>query len=122
MVSATVRRAALVAAMVLLAPLGWLSESVQGPMERSEAVVARVVPPATPQGPAIRRQNNPGSWLFAFRSALGRGLLAVAVVTALALLHLAVWGRFTALPPAASSLVRRRHAISLRAPPVTSCA
>ncbi|MDQ4070884.1 MAG: hypothetical protein M3203_15650 [Actinomycetota bacterium] len=118
--SVAARRLALVAAIVVLAPV-WCRPVAAAQTRgeaRGSAVLAGRRAPAAPSVPAIRRQTPGVSWVQLSRAALGRALLVVAALALLALLRLAPWATPSPLSAAASSLARCRHAISLRAPPL----
>jgi hypothetical protein len=115
--SATARRFALVAGMVLLASLGGLPGSTLGRVERSDGDLASPATSALAPVPAIRRHGAPASWP---QQSQARGLLAVAAAALLVLARLAPWGAVAAVQLAPSPLARRRHAIALRAPPLAA--
>jgi hypothetical protein len=127
--SATVRRFALVAAVVLLAPV-WARQAptarvVQGVESALVGAVAAdgtlAAPATATPGAALRRQAGAGWGLSGTRADHGRAVAALALVALLSLLRPAPWARLRAAREAPSSLVRRRFAIALRAPPLPSC-
>jgi hypothetical protein len=71
--------------------------------------------------PAVRRHVAGGWAAGGARAEHGRALVALALVALLSLLHPLPWARLRAGRSAASSLVRRRYAIVLRALPVPAC-
>ena len=71
--------------------------------------------------PSIRRQASGGWWVTGTRVDPGRTLLALGIVVLLSLLRLVRWDTIDAARSAPSPLVRRRHAIALRAPPPPFC-
>jgi hypothetical protein len=75
-----------------------------------------------PSAPAIRRQVAAGWWMAGSRADHGRRVLVVGVVALLSLLLVVPWSILETRRSARSPLVRRRHAIALRAPPLPSCA
>ena len=120
MAPATFRRFALVAAMVLLAPFWCRPSVVVRAVSSPGTMLVGLATDGTPATPAIRRQTA-GAWGMAGRFEQGRRLLAVGVVALLSLLLVGPWSVLQTLRSAPSSLVRRRHAIALRAPPLPSC-
>lgn len=119
--SAAIRRFAFVAALLLLAPI-WCRPSAV-----AEALVALDAPGMamvglTPAGagtvPAIRRQATGAWWTAASRPDGGRSLTAVGLLALFALVGLTPWATLVASATAPPSLGRRRHVISLRAPPL----
>jgi len=115
--SATIRRFALVAALLLLAPISCRPSVVVRAAENSVFVVG-LTRSGGSAAPAIRRHTSTGWWMVASRADHGRDLMAVGVVALLSLLTLAGWGRVAAVRAAPSPLSRRRHVIALRAPPL----
>lgn len=120
--SATIRRFAFVVAILLLAP-AWCQSSV---VARAVGTPGRALVGLTPGGagtvPAIRRQL-PGDW-WAAGARLGpvRTLATLGVLALMSVLRLVPWATLAAARSALSSLGRRRHVISLRAPPPAVCA
>jgi hypothetical protein len=121
MTSATVRRFAFVAAMVLLAPIWCRPASVTRAVETPGAVIAGLVDAGAAAAPAIRRHAPAGWWMAASRASHGRTLVVLGTLALLALLGLAPWARVQTVRRAPSPLVRRRHVIALRAPPLPFC-
>ncbi len=115
---ATIRRFALVAAMVLLAPVWCRPAVLVQPLESLRAPLAGLAPNGGSSMPAIRRSAVAGWWIAASRTDYGRGPVAVGVVALIALLTLAGWAPLLAMRSSPSPLVRRRHVIALRAPPL----
>jgi hypothetical protein len=120
--SATIRRFALVAAMVLLAPLSFRPSVVVRAVQVPGTIVAGLPSDGSPASPAIRR-HTAGAWAMAgTRVDQARRLLGLGVVALLSLLVIGPWSILESRRSAPSPLVRRRHAIALRAPPLPSCA
>lgn len=119
--SATIRRLALVAAVVLLAPIWCRPAAVVPILDSSGAVLVGVAPTGGSSTPAIRRSPVAGWWVAASRSDHGRGPVAVGVVALLSILTLAGWAQLLPVRQAPSPLIRRRHVIALRAPPSPVC-
>ncbi len=113
--SATARRFALVAVIALLAPLWW--QPVTGSVELAGTVVLRIAAPAPSPAPAIRRNVSTGPWVFGSRPLQGRLVVAALLMALVALVPVGPWTGVVAVGAGPSSLIRRRHAISLRAPP-----
>lgn len=116
--SATTRRFALLAAILLLVPV-WCRPSVAriAPDTPVQAVVGPA--PAGPgSAPAIRRLAGDGWPRAGARLDHGRIVAALGLVGALALMGLAAWATLLAVRAAPPSLGMRRHVISLRAPPL----
>ena len=120
--SATVRRFALVAVMVVLVTLSGRPSVVDRAVGTTDAALVRIVSGTPPAAPAIRRHVAPGGWILGSRVDHGRTLLALAVLAMLSLLRPLPWSTLDPLRSAPSSLTRRRHVIALRAPPVPTCA
>ncbi len=119
--SATIRRLALVAAVVLLAPLWCRPSVVVRAVQVPGSMVVGLASDGAPAAPAIRRQAA-GAWsIVGLRTDLGRRLLSVGVVALLSLLVVGPWSVLESRRSAPSPLARRRHAIALRAPPLPSC-
>ena len=107
--SARARCFALVAALVLVAPVGFRATSEARSVERSEGLYVGMPPAGTGPALVVRRQAG-SSGASALRAT------AAAVVALVWLLLLVRWATFAGVP-AASPLTRRRHVIALRAPP-----
>jgi hypothetical protein len=119
--SATSRRFALVAAMVLLAPI-WCRPAVITTARQAPGTVLLALTPADHGAtPAVRRQISGGWRMAGTRSDFGRGLVLLGVAALLALVRPAPAARVAAAR-VAPPLARRRHAIALRAPPLPSFA
>jgi hypothetical protein len=119
--SATIRRFAIVAVMVLLAPV-WARPAPIGPGARSSgATLAGVTPVGAPAAPAIRGHVGGGWWAAAIRTDVGRRLPALAVLALVSLLLSVSWTSVAERRSAPSPLRRRRHVIALRAPPLPAC-
>ena len=114
--SATIRRFALVAAMVLLAPIWCRPAAVVTPLKSAGAPLIGLAPTGGSSTPDIPRSGVAG-WWTASRTDYARGPVAVGVVALLALLTLAGWAPLVAMRSSPSPLIRRRHVIALRAPP-----
>jgi len=119
--SATIRRFALVAAMVMLAPLWCRPAAVISTLETSGALIVGVADAGATTAPAIRRQVTTGWWAAASRANQVRNLLVDGTLALLALFGVVLWARLVIRPGARSPLVRRRHIIALRAPPLPFC-
>ena len=115
--SATARRFALVAAMVVLAPVWFRAVSAVHAPEPSDGLFVGMAHASTVPAPVIRRIAD--SWPS---SASAHAPTPAAVATLLALLVLARWARLCADPTGASPLARLRHVIALRGPPRRACA
>ena len=116
--SATVRRFALVAAMVLLVPVWSRMADAAATVVPSDGVFVSLAATDAVPAPAVRR-HVAGVWrLSAQRPEHGRSLVALAFVALLSLLRPVRWDALGAARSAPSPLVRRRHVISLRAPPL----
>lgn len=116
--SATIRRFAIVAAMLLLVPLWSQPSTADRVLDRPGQALVTVAPGPGATVPAIRRQAA-GSWWAAARADHGRTLVALGLLGMLALPSLAPWATVRAALVAPPPLGRRRHVISLRAPPLT---
>ena len=115
--SATLRRFALVAAILLLAPV-WCRPSVADAAPREPGpVLARMAKSGASAIPAIRRQAAGSLRSAGARPDHGRILVAWGLLGLLALIALAPWATLRAVRAAPSPCGRRRHLISLRAPP-----
>ena len=120
--SATIRRFAFVAAILLLGPVWCQPGSVGGALERPGRALVGLAPAGTGTVPAIRRHAAGAWWTTAVRADHGRFLAAVGLLALLSLTRLLPWATLQAVRSAPSSLGRRRHIISLRAPPSFCCA
>lgn len=120
--SATIRRSAFVAAILLLAPVWCQPGPVPGALERPGRALVGLAPTGTATVPAIRRHATGAWWTAAVRADHGRFLAAVGLLALLSLMRLLPWATLEADRTAPSSLARRRHIISLRAPPSACCA
>ena len=115
--SATTRRFALLAAILLLVPV-WCQPSVAHRALETHALAVVGLAPAGPGSvPAIRRLAADGWPRAGARLDHGRTMAALGLTGALALVGLAAWATLLAIRTARPSLGRRRHIISLRAPP-----
>lgn len=115
--SATTRRFALTAAILLLAPV-WCRPAVA--LSTSDVpgmAVARLAPAAAGSIPAIRRHAADGWSRALARPDHGRGVVALGVLGLLSLMGVAPWAILRIVGAAPSTLGRRRPVISLRAPP-----
>jgi hypothetical protein len=126
--SATVRRFALVAVLVLLVPAWGRSGPATGSVRAAASVLVRgakagtlSAPDAAAPAATMRRQAAGALGLSGARSDHRRAMAALALVVLLALARTPAWARTRASRRAPSSLVRRRYAIVLRAPPLPSC-
>ena len=109
--SATIRRFAFVAALLLVAPISCQASVAVRAVKSSGVLVVGVTPRSGPAAPAIRRHASPAWWMAG-------GLVAVGVFALLSLLALAGWSPLRVVWSAPSPLTRRRHVIALRAPPL----
>ena len=116
--SATIRRFAFVAALLLLAPISCRASVVVRAAESYGVLVVGLTPSGGSAAPALRRHTSTGWWMAASRADHGRGLVAVGVVALLSLLTPARWSPLAAVRSARSPLTRRRHVIALRGPPL----
>jgi len=115
--SATVRRFAFVAALLLLAPAWCRSSLARGAVQLPGQVVSALSRGDAGALPAIRRHDAGGVWSARGRPEHGRKLLALELLALLSLIRLVPWATVAAVPMAPPALGRRRHVISLRAPP-----
>lgn len=113
--SATIRRFALVAAVVLLAPIWCRPSAVVPTPDSSGVVLVGLAPTGGTSTPAIRR--SAVGWWWTTASRADDGPHSAGVIALLALLTLAGWTPLVAVRSAPSPLARRRHVIALRAPP-----
>jgi hypothetical protein len=115
--SATVRRFAFVAALLLLAPV-WCQSSLAS---RAVALPGHVLSGLSGGDagtlPAIRRHDAGGVWSARVRPEHSRKLFAVGLLALLSFIRLVPWATVSAVLMAPSPLGRRRYVISLRAPP-----
>jgi hypothetical protein len=117
MKSATVRRFALVAALLLLAPVWGRSTLASRAVEVPGHVLAGLSRGDPGTLPAIRRHDGGGLWSARARPEHSRKLFAIGLLALLSLIRLVTWATVDAIRTAPSPLGRRRHIISLRAPP-----
>ena len=116
--SATTRRFALLAAILLLLPV-WCRPSVaRTALETPSLAVVGLAPAGAGSVPAIRRLTGDGWPRAGARLDHGRAVATLGLAGALSLLGLTAWATFLAVRSAPPSLGRRRHVISLRAPPL----
>jgi hypothetical protein len=114
---ATVRRFAFVAALLLLAPVWCSSSWASSAAEVPGHVLAGLSRGNDGTLPAIRRHDGGGLWSARVRPEQSRKLFALGLLILLSLIRLAPWASVEAILLAPSPLGRRRHVISLRAPP-----
>ena len=115
--SATIRRLALVAALLLLTPV-WCGPSVLAEaMTAPGAAVIELTQGPAGGPPAIRRVDAGGWWAARTRPEQTRKLVALGLLVLLSLIRLLLSDTVHVRPLAPSPLGRRRHVISLRAPP-----
>lgn len=119
--SAAIRRFAFVASLLLLAPIWCRPSAVTEALDAPGLAMVGLSPAGAGTVPAIRRQAAGAWWTAASRPESGRSLAAVRFVALFALLGLTPWATLVAAGSAPASLGRRRHVISLRAPPL-ACA
>jgi hypothetical protein len=116
--SATTRRFAVLAAILLLVPV-WCRPSVaHTALNTHELAVVGLAPAGPGPVPAIRRLVGDGWPRAGARLDHGRAVAALGLAGVLSLMGLARWARLVAVRAAPPSLGRRRHVISLRAPPL----
>lgn len=115
--SATVRRFALVAALLLLSPVWCRSSLVSGPVHVPEQLLSAFSRGDAGDLPAIRRQDAGGVWSARARPEHSRKLFAFGLLALLSLIRLVPWATVESALMAPPALGRRRHVISLRAPP-----
>ena len=116
--SATVRRFALVAALLLLTPVWCRSSLASGAVDVPGHVLAGLSRGDAGALPAIRRHDAGGIWSARARPEHSRKLFALGLLALLSVIRLVPWATFEAVLMAPSPLGRRRHIISLRAPPL----
>jgi hypothetical protein len=116
--SATIRRFALVAAMLLLVPVWSQPPAADRALDRRGQALVSLAPGHGASLPAIRRQSAGSWWAAAARADHGRTMVALGLIGILSLLSLAPWAMVRAALVAPPPLGRRRHVISLRAPPL----
>ena len=114
--SAAIRRFALAAAMLLLVPAWSHRPPAIRALERPGQALVSLAPGPGASLPAIRRQSG-GTWWGAARPDHGRVLALLGLLGILSLIRLAPWAMVRAALVAPPPLGRRRHVISLRAPP-----
>jgi hypothetical protein len=115
--SATVRRFAFVAALLLLTPVWCRSSLVSGAVHVPGHVLSALSRGDAGALPAIRRHDAGGVWSGRARPEQSRKLFAFGLLALLSLIRLIPWATVEATLMAPSALGRRRHVISLRAPP-----
>ena len=116
--SATIRRFALVAVILLLAPVSCRPSVASKALKAPALAVVGLAPAGAGSVPAIRRHAGDGWSRAVTRADQGRMMAALALLGLLSLIGLTPWGTLRAVPAAPSPLGRRRHVISLRAPPL----
>ena len=119
--STSIRRFALVAAMVLLAPIWYRPAALLPAPDSSGVVLVGLAPTGGSPTPAIRRPAVAWWGMAASGTDHGGGFVALGTVALLALLTLAGWAPVAAAGPAQGPLTRRRPVIALRAPPSSFC-
>ena len=119
--SATIRRFAFVAAILLLAPAWCRPAAVAEALERPGQALVGLAAAGAGTVPAIRRHAAGAWWTTAARADHGRSLAALGLLALLSLARLVPWATLEVVSTAPSSLARRRHVISLRAPPRPIC-
>ena len=115
--SAAVRRFAFVAALLLLAPIWCRPSAVAEALDSPGLATVGLSPAGAGAVPAIRRQGTGSWWTAAVRYDNGRSLAAVGLGALFSLLGLLPWATLVSTSALSPSLGRRRHVISLRAPP-----
>ena len=116
--SATSRRFALVAVILLLAPVWCRPSAAKTALEATGLAVVGLAPAGAGSIPAIRRHAANGWSRLVARADHGRAMAALGLLGLLSLLGQTPWATLRAVPAAPSPLGRRRHVISLRAPPL----
>lgn len=117
--SAAIRRFAFVAALLLLAPIWCRPSAVAEVLDQPGLSMVGLTLAGAGTVPAIRRQAAGAWWTAASRPDHGRSMAAIGLLILLALVRLTAWASLVAVTTARPSLGRRRHVISLRAPPLT---
>lgn len=115
--SATVRRFAFVAALLLLTPVWCRSSLASTAVDVPGPVLVGLSRGDAGALPAIRRYDAGTWWSARARPEHSRKLLALGLLALLSLIRLVPWATVEAVLLAPSPLGRRRHVISLRAPP-----
>jgi hypothetical protein len=109
-------------AVVLLLGIVWCRAPVVDlPVENGGRALVGSAPGGTGTVPALRRHATGGLLTTAARADHGRALAAWGLLALAALTRLLPWGTLEAVRSTPSSLGRRRHIISLRAPPLATC-
>jgi hypothetical protein len=122
--SATIRRFAFVAAILLLAAPAWCRPgAVADARDRPGRALVGLAPAAAGTVPAIRR-HAAGAWftIGAARADHGRAVAVAGLLGLLSLTRLLPWATVKAVSHVPPSIGRRRHVIALRAPPRPCCA
>ena len=119
--SATIRRFAFVAAILLLAPAWCRPAAVAEAFESPGRTLVSLAPAGAGTVPVIRRHAAGAWWTTEHRAAHGRALAAVGLIALLSLTRPLFRAMLEAVRSAPSSLGCRRHVISLRAPPPVRC-
>ena len=115
--SATARRFALVAAMVVLVPVWFRAVSAVDVPAPADGLFVGMAVGSTAPAPVIRRIAD--SWPS---PSPAHGPASAAMAALLALLLLVRWAGSCATPRGVSPLALRRHVIALRGPPLPACA
>lgn len=116
--SAAIRRFAFVAALLLLAPIWCRPSAVAEALDAPGLAMVGLSPAGAGTVPAIRRQATGAWWTAGSRPDHGRNLAVAGLLALFALVGLTPWATLVAVRTAPASLGRRRHVISLRAPPL----
>jgi hypothetical protein len=116
--SAAIRRFAFVAALLLLAPIWCRPSAVAEALDPPGLAVVGLTPGGAGTVPAIRRQATGAWWTAVTRPDHGRSIAIAGLIALFALFGLMPWATLIAIGTAPASLGRRRHVISLRAPPL----
>lgn len=119
--SAAIRRFAFVAALLLLAPIWCRPSAVAEALDPPGLAMVGLTPAGAGTVPAIRRQATGAWWTAASRPDHGRNLAVAGLLALFAVAGLTPCATLVAIRSAPASLGRRRHVISLRAPPL-ACA
>lgn len=115
--SAAIRRFAFVAALLLLAPIWCRPSAVADALDPPGLAMVGLTPAGAGTVPAIRRQGTGAWWTAASHPDHGRNLAVAGLLALFAFAGIAPWATLVAVSTALASLGRRRHVISLRAPP-----
>ena len=119
--TAAIRRIAFVAVLFLLAPIWCRPSPVVEAFDSSAIALVGLTPGGAGTVPAIRRHAPGAWWSTASRLEHGRTLAALGLLAMISALGLVLWARLDPTAPGSPAVGRRRHVISLRAPPRLCC-